>query len=61
MWKKLKRDFHYQLEEIYDWVSHFKHFRSILIKFDLVAATTESTIVRYFDEGLKPSIKAEMD
>ena len=32
-----------------------------MIEFDLVAALTESTMVRYFEEGLKPSIKAEMD
>ena len=32
---------------------------SILIEFNPVAASTESTIVRYFEEGLKPSIKAE--
>ena len=31
------------------------------MEFDLAAAPTESTMVRYFKEGLKPSIKAEMD
>ena len=61
IWKKLKRDSQYQLEEVYDWASHLKHLQSILIEFDPVAAPTESTMVRYFEEGLKPSIKAEMD
>ena len=32
-----------------------------MIEFDLVAVLTESTIVRYFEEGLKLSIKAEID
>ena len=31
------------------------------MEFDPAAAPTESTMVRYFEEGLKPSIKAEMD
>ena len=31
------------------------------MEFDPLAAPTESTMVRYFEEGLKPSIKAEMD
>ena len=61
IWRKLKWDSQYQLEEVYDWASHLEHLQSILIEFDPVAAPTESTMVRYFEEGLKPSIKAEMD
>ena len=61
IWRKLKRDSQYQLEEVYDWASHLEHFQSILIKFDLAATPTESTIVRYFEEGLKHSIKAKID
>ena len=61
IWKKLKRDSQYQLEEVYDWASHFQHFQSILMEFDPAAAPMESTMVRYFEEGLKPSIKAEID
>ena len=61
IWKKLKRDSQYQLEEIYDWASYFERLQSILIKFDPVATPTESTMVRYFEKSLKPSIKAEID
>ena len=32
-----------------------------MIKFDLEPTPTESTMIRYFEEGLKLSIKAEMD
>ena len=32
-----------------------------MIEFDTAAASTESTMVRYFEEGLKPSIKAKMN
>ena len=49
------------MEEVYNWVSYLEHLQSILIEFDLATAPTESTIVRYFEEGLKPSIKAKMD
>ena len=31
------------------------------MKFDPAAAPTESTMVRYFEEGLKPSIKTKID
>ena len=61
IWRKLKRDSQYQLEEVYDWASHLEHLQSILMEFDPAAAPTESTMVRYFEEGLKPSIKAEID
>ena len=49
------------MEKVYDWASHLEHLQSILIEFDPLAAPTESTMVRYFEEGLKPSIKAEID
>ena len=31
------------------------------MEFDLAAIFTESRIVKYFEEGLKPSIKAKID
>ena len=61
IWRKLKRDSQYELKKVYNWASHLEHFQSILMKFDPAAASTESTMVRYFEEGLKPSIKAEID
>ena len=61
IWKKLEKDFQYQLEEIYNWASHLEHLQFILMEFDPATAPTESTMVRYFEESLKPSIKAEMD
>ena len=61
IWKKLKRDSQYQLEEVYDWASHLEHLQSILLKFDLVVAPTEVTMVKYFKKGLKPSIKVEIE
>ena len=41
--------------------SHLEYFQSILLEFDQVAAPTEVTMVRYFEKGLKASIKTEMD
>ena len=61
IWRKLKQDSQYELEEVYDWTSHPEHLQSILMQVDSAAAPTESTIIRYFEEGLKPSIKAKMD
>ena len=59
--KKLKKNFQYQLEEAYDWTSHLKYLQSILIEFDPVATLTESTMIRYFEEGLKQFIKTMID
>ena len=53
-------DSQYQLKEVYDWASYLEHLQSILMEFDPAAAPTELMIVRYFEKGLKPSIKAEM-
>ena len=61
IWKKLKCNSQYQLEEVYNWASHLEYLQSILMEFDPAATPTESTMVRYFEEGLKPSIKAKMD
>ena len=61
IWSKLKRDSQYQLEEVLEWAAHLKHLQSILTEFDSIGAPTEITMIRYFREGLKPSIKAEMD
>ena len=49
------------MEEVYDWASHFEHLQSIWIEFDPTATPTESTMVRYFEKGLKASIKAKID
>ena len=40
---------------------HPKYLQSILMEFDPAAVPTESIMVRYFEKGRKPSIKAEMD
>ena len=61
IWSKFRRDSQYQLEEARDWASHLQHLQSILAEFDTVGAPDESTMIRYFREGLKPSIKVEME
>lgn len=40
---------------------HFKHLQFILHKFDTAASLIKLTMVRYFEEDLKLSIKAEID
>ena len=61
IWSKLKKDLQYQLEEVLEWAAHFKHLQSILTEFDSIGAPTETTIIQYFREGLKPPIKAKID
>ena len=59
-WSRIKRDSQYQQEEVQDWASHLEHLQSILLKFDAEGAL-ESDLIRFFREGLKPSIKAQME
>ena len=56
---KFKKDSQYQLEEVRDWASHIQHLQSILSEFD--RAPNELTMICYFWEGLKYSIKVEME
>ena len=49
------------MKEAQDWASHLQHLQSILAEFDTVGAPDESTMICYFWEGLKPSIKVEIE
>ena len=56
-----KKDSQYQLEEARDWALYFQHLQSILAKFDIIGAFDKSTMIYYFREGLKLSIKVEIE
>ena len=60
IWNKFRRDSQYQLKETQDWASHLQHLQSILVEFDPIQIPNELTMICYFREGLKPSIKIEM-
>ena len=61
IWSRFRRDSQYQLEEARDWASHLEHLQSILLEFDTDEAPEESDLIRFFREGLKPSIKAQIE
>ena len=61
IWSKFRRDSQYQLEEARDWASHLQHLQSILSKFDPIRTLDKLTMICYFREGLKLSIKVEME
>ena len=60
-WGKIKRDSQYQLEEVLDWAAHLEHLQAVLREFDSAATPNEETMIRYFREGLKPFIRAQLD
>ena len=43
-----------------DWIAYLEHLQSILLEYDPVGAPTKPTMLRYFREGLKSSIIAEL-
>lgn len=61
MWSKFRRNSHYQLKKARDWVFYFQYFQSILAEFNLIWTPNELTMIRYFQEDLKPSIKVEIE
>ena len=58
---KFRRDTQYQAEFVLDWAAHLEHLHSILLEYDPVGAPTEPTMLRYFCEGLKSSVLAELE
>ncbi len=60
-WTKIKRDSQYQQEEVLDWAAHLEHLQVVLKEFDPTGAPNETTLIRYFREGLRPSIRAQLD
>ncbi len=60
-WTKIIRDSQYQQEEVLDWAAHLEHLQVMLKEFDPTNASNETTLIRYFREGLRPSIRAQLD
>ena len=60
-WGKIKRDSQHQLEEVLDWAVHLEHLLAVLQEFDPAATPNKEIMIRYFREGLKPSIRTHMD
>ncbi len=60
-WTKIRRDSQYQQEEVLDWAAHLEHLQTVLKEFDPSGAPNETTLIRYFREGLCPSIRAQLD
>ena len=48
------------MEEAQDYASHFQHLQFILVEFGTIGAPNEPTMICYFQEVLKPSIKVEI-
>ena len=44
-----------------DWATHLEHLQSILLEYDPAGAPGEPTMLRYFREGLRPSIRVELE
>ena len=60
-WTKIKKDSKYQQEDVLDWAAYLEHLQAVLREFDSVAAPNKDTMIRYFREGLRPSIRAQLD
>ena len=61
IWKKVKRDSQYQDKMIQNWAAYLEYLQSILIEFDPECAPEEGTMIWYFREGLRPSVRVKME
>ena len=61
IWRTIRRDSQYQQEEVMDWAAHLEHLQTVLKEFDPAAAPTKEVLIRYFCDGLRPSIGAQTD
>ena len=43
-----------------EWAAQLEHLQLILLAYNLVGALAEPTMLRYFQEGLRPFILAEL-
>ena len=57
-WGKIKSDSQYQLEKVFNWVAHLEYLQAVLQEFDPAATSNEETMIQYFREGLRPSVRA---
>lgn len=57
----MKQDSQYQGESSLDWDLHFKYLQSILREFNPAGAPEKLNMIQYFRQGLKPSIRAEIE
>ena len=44
-----------------DWAAYLKHLQFILLEYDLAGAPRKPTMLRYFREGLQPSIRINLE
>ncbi len=58
---KIRQDSQYQQEEVLDWATHLEHLQAVLKEFDPTGALNETTLIYYFRERLRPSIRAQLD
>ena len=61
IYSKFKQDSQYQAESVLDWAAYLEHLQSILLEYDPIRAPTKPIMLRYFREGLKPSVLAELE
>ena len=61
IWSKFKRDSQYQLKKAWDYASYFQHLQLILIDFGTIRAPNKPTMICFYQENLKPSIKVEIE
>ena len=57
---QFRRVCQYQQKSVLDWAAYLKYLQSIFLEYDPIEAPTKLMMLRYFREGLRPSILAKL-
>ena len=57
---RFRRVSQYQQELVLEWAAHLEHLQLILLAYNPVGVPAEPTMLRYFREGPRPPILAEL-
>ena len=60
IYSKFRQNSQNQVKSVLNWAAHIEHLQSMLLEYDPVGAPTKLTMLKYFWEGLKPSVLAEL-
>lgn len=49
------------MKDVIDWLAYMEHFQSVLKEFDTVVTHSDKFFMKYFRNGLRPSIHVQLD
>lgn len=61
IWRKFRNANQYQVEDVMKWSTYMDNLQSVLKEFDSVIVLTKDLLIRYFQDDIRRSIRAQLD